>query len=269
MCEEDAPEDGDNNGSRDLPSEQVLQLEYENAKQRLDTQRESIRSFSKEGARYFRLLLILIGVPLAVLGALDPTTLSQFGGTIVSDKCIIESSYLCLPMRGATVLSFVLLLLTAIANVTAGGYEAHNIHNISNPEDIHETISSQRSVSEHLSIRLQDYRDRIEYNDELIFALDSILGFGKTTLVLSIFIISILAYRILAGTTVSLGLLIVLFMILGLVFKAVPYVLPDNFSNTDSILNFSPPYSRQYKEEIQNATNRDSKNSPEKEEEAN
>ena len=265
---EEEPEDDDNrNGSRNSLSDQVLKDEYENAKQRLSTQQETIKSFSEEGARYFRLILILIGVPLAVLGALDPTTLSQLGNSIVSDKCISDAP-LCFQIRHAMVVGSIALLTTGIANIAAGGYEAYNTRNISNPRDIHETISSERSSSDYLRTRLQDYADRIEQNDKIIFSLDRTLMIGKLALLFSIIIISIVGYRLLVGTPVPSSELILMLVSILLVFGILSRIIPDRISNRDSILGFDPPYSLEYKKESETEKKQPSSSSSEIEKEA-
>jgi len=246
---EDELEDGSNSyEKKNSLSDQVLKLEYENAKQRLSTQQETIKAFSEEGARYSRLILVLIGAPLAVLGALDPTTLTQLGNAIVSNECIVST--FCLPIKYATVAGSIGLLTTVIANITAGGYEAYNTRNITNPSDLHKTISSETSLPEHLNTRLQDYKSRIEHNDRIIFSLDRILMIGKCSLLLSIIIMSLVAYRLLVGTTISPIWLIVMLLIILLVFVTFYLVLPDSISNRDPILEFDPPYSLEYNEEL-------------------
>ena len=246
MSEEEAEDDGNGYGDKDSPSDQVRKLEYENAKQRLSTQQETIKSFSEEGARYLRLILVLIGVPLAVLGALDPNTLTQLGNSIVSDKCMYNSPP-CLQIKYVTVTGSMALLITGITNIAAGGYEAYNTRNISNPNDIHKTISSGRSSSEHLTTRLRDYRERIEHNDRIIFSLDRTLLIGKLGLLFSIIIMSMVAHRLLMGTTVSPNWLIGMLLSILLVFTTLSFVIPDSIPDRGSMLRFAPSYSLEYK----------------------
>jgi hypothetical protein len=208
MSGEETENDTSQYGSKNLQSEEILKYEYENAKQRLSTQQETIKSFSKEGARYLRLILVLIGVPIAVLGALEPSTLTQLGNLIVSDRCMYTATF-CPSIRQVTMAGSIGLLITAIANITAGGYEAYNTRNMTNPNDIHETITSERSSSDYLKTRLQDYRKRIEQNDRIIFSLDRILLTGKTSLLLSIIALSMIGYRLLVGTPLPLSELVI------------------------------------------------------------
>jgi len=268
MSEEELEDDSNSYGRKNSLSDQVLKLEYENAKQRLSTQQETIKAFSEEGARYLRLILVLIGVPFAVLGALDPTTLTQLGNAIVSNNCMYGAP-LCLSIQYATVAGFIGLLTTIIANITAGGYEAYNTRKITNPSDLHKTVSSERSLPEHLNTRLQDYRSRIEHNDRIIFSLDRILMVGKFSLLLSVIIMSLVAYRLLVGTTVSpIWLLGVLLSIL-LVFITLFFVLPDSISNRDSILGFDPPYPLEYKKEPKDGKKENTSSTSKMEKEAN
>ena len=227
----------------------MLRFEYENAKQRLITQQDTIKSFSKEGARYLRLILVLIGVPIAVLGALDPTTLSSVGNLVLSDTCMFDEPP-CISIKYVSIAGSIGLLTSSMANIVAGGYEAYNVRNVSNPNDLHETISSEESLSEHLKNRIQGYKSRIEYNDQLIFSLDRILMIGKLALLFTIITISMIAYRLLVGTTVSLvGLLVVSISVL-LVFGTLYRILPDSISDKKPLLKFNPPYSLEYKKEL-------------------
>ena len=249
MSEEESGDDGSVNGSKNSPSNQVLQLEYENAGQRIKTQQETIKSLSEEGTRYLRLLLILIGTPIAVLGALDPTTLTQLGTLIVSERCMFDSPF-CFPIRYTTIAASFCLLVAALANISAGGYEAYNTRDKSNPEDVHKAVNLDGTFSDHLTTRLEDYRDRIEHNDRIIFSLDRILGTGKIALTYGIIIISLISYRLLAGTGVSIywtSTLLVLIFILFYIFSS---MIPNEI-RAKQMKVFDPQYSLEYKKEIE------------------
>ncbi|GAA0719188.1 hypothetical protein J2744_002125 [Halorubrum trapanicum] len=267
MSEEEPEDDESPYGSKNSQSEDILKVEYENAKQRLSTQQEAIKSFSEEGARYLRLILVLIGVPIAVLGALDPTTLTQLGNSIISDKCMYNATS-CPSIRHATVAGSIGLLTTAIANIVAGGYEAYNTRNMTNPNDIHNTITSEKSSSDYLRTRLQDYRGRIEQNDRIIFSLDRILMAGKISLLFSIIILSMIGYRLLLGAPIPLSELLLVFLSVLLVFGILSRVVPDRISGRDSTLRFDPPYSLEYKDELNGEEEENASSSSEIEKEA-
>ncbi|WP_256403465.1 hypothetical protein [Halorubrum salinum] len=231
-------------------SEEALRLEYENAKQRLSTQKESIKSFSKEGTRYFQLVLILVGVPVTLLSAFEPTSLTRLGSLVLSDRCIFDSGG-CIPIRYLTISGFTCLLITGLVNIGAGGYEAYNTRSISNPSDIHDLTSFEDSTQEYLKSRLEDYRDRIEHNDRLIFSLDRWLMIGKLGLTLSMMILSVVAYTLAAGDTASPIELLGIFFGIGMVYRLLLLILPESVSNRGSMLRFDPPYSLEYMKEIE------------------
>lgn len=249
MSENKTKEGADNSESRNSPPERVLKLEYENAKQRLNSQNEIIKSFSKEGTRYFRLILVLVGVPVALLGAFDPATLSQANRLILSNECMLTNQP-CIPIRYVTIAGFTLLLITASMNIGAGGYEAYNTRNISNPNDIDDTISSDRSTSCHLENRLKQYKERIEHNDEVIFSLDRILIIGKISLTYALFTLSLVAYRLAVGPTASGLELLAVVIFYALSFMIIYLNLPKSVVDRESLLEFEPVYSLEYKEEI-------------------
>jgi len=228
--------------------EGVIEFEYQNAKERLVTQRETIKSLSEEGARYLRLLLILIGVPVTVLGVFEPTTLSQITTSVISDGCFADLSGFCIPMKFATGVGSFSLLLALMMNITAGGFEAHGTRNITNPEDINKSISSERSYSEHLSVRIQDYEERIRHNDKVIFTLDSVLGAGKSFLLISILAIGLLSYRLVIGSPLSAAFLTSMLLIIGVFFFMIQYILPNEFTEVEGLLEFKTLYSQNNKQ---------------------
>jgi hypothetical protein len=72
---------------------------------------------------------------------------------------------------------------------------------------------------------------------------------GKISFVFSIIVISIVAYRLLTGVTVSPTGLIVVLLIVLIMFGTLSYVSPDRLSIRRPVLEFDPPYSLEYKKE--------------------
>lgn len=230
-------------------SEQVIELEYQNAKERLNTQRETIKSLSEEGARYLRLLLILIGVPIAVLGVFEPATLSQITTSATSNRCFTDLSGFCMPMKFATSFGSFTLFLSLMMNITAGGFEAYGTQNIINPDDISRTTNSEESFTDHLSTRLEEYEERIRHNDKVIFTLDVVLGAGKSLLLASILTLGLLSYRLLVGSPLSAIFLTSTLLFVGGIFVFIQYLLPEEFTESRVISKLRFLYSQSGEQE--------------------
>lgn len=232
---------------QDSPEDQVLEIEFQNAKQRLTEQRETLKEFSKEGARIFRLMLLFVGAPLAILGALGPQVLLNLSDTLTSNQCLITFPSGCLSASLITILTGLGLIFSAIFNVLAGGFEARGAHNLTNPEDIHLTIQSNRDISDHLRERLIDYRDRIEHNDRIIHIQESLLMSGKFLLILSIYGVGTLIYALLSNVEIRFINWAIVFLIHFLLLGLLLLYVPKEYVGSDTWIRFSPLYSLDYK----------------------
>ena len=186
----------------------VLQSEYENAKERIKQQREELKEFSREGLQIFRLSILLVGVPATVLGAFKPNSLSQLIESATSSTCVV--SEFCLPTYMFTYMAFVAYLFGVLLNIMASGYESRGAHNISNPEDINKITSSNDSLMKYYHRRLKTYEKRITHNDRLLHVEESVLTGGKITLSFAVLFAVPPVFKIVTGSLIS-GYLLLLF----------------------------------------------------------
>lgn len=247
MTSDEALEDGEEEKMDEpIPDEQILEIEYENAKRRLGEQRETLKEFSNEGARYIRLLLLFIGTPLAILGALDPDTLLRTIRNLTSTECVVTFPVDCLSANLISILVGITLIFSIVTNILAGGFEARGIYNATDPNDLQQTIHFDNSASEYLQDRLKDYRDRIEHNDRVIHTEESLLVGGKFTLILAVYGLGTLAYALLTEVTIQFVIWIgILAALWAIIFLPLIY-LPSNYMQSDRFIRFNPLYDTEY-----------------------
>lgn len=183
---------------------EVLAIEHQNVKDRFSEQHETLREFSQEGMNIFRLVILFVAAPAAILGALSPENLQQLGELLLSNECAIRNGSTCIPIHFITFMSGLLLVLAVSVNVAASGYESRAIHNYTNPEDVILTIESNFLMQEYYNNRLIESVDRLDHNERVIMVMEQFLAFGKVFLYLSIFTITTLVYVILSDSPIPL-----------------------------------------------------------------
>nr|WP_152417691.1 hypothetical protein [Haloferax larsenii] len=169
--------EGPNGDGEDLTSPKE---EYESAKVRFQEQRETFKEFSNESLKVFRLSVLLIGVPVAVFGAINPQSVGDLLDSVYSTECAVQSFSFCIADMGAvTNLTIPAFLLTVLLHIMGSGFESRGVHNETNPSDIHEVRNSNLGSDDFYRAKLRTYEYRIEENDRIISAIEFILGFGK------------------------------------------------------------------------------------------
>ncbi|WP_396613147.1 hypothetical protein ACH9L7_07770 [Haloferax sp. S1W] len=157
-----------------------LKEEYESAKDRFQEQRETFKEFSHEGLKVFRLSVLLVGVPTAIFGAINPQSIGGLLDSVYSTECAVQSFSLCIADMGAmTNLTIPAFLLAVLFHIMGSGYESRGVHNETNPHDIHKIRNSNPETKDFYRAKLRAYEVRIEENDRIISAIEFILGFGK------------------------------------------------------------------------------------------
>ncbi|MFD1564421.1 hypothetical protein ACFR99_12775 [Haloarchaeobius amylolyticus] len=220
----------------------ILETEYENAQERLNQQQECLKEFSKEGMQMFRLILLFVAAPIALLGALDPQTLYHVNSAIMSNDCVTPVLGPCISFRTASYVTGTFLIISAGVNLFGAGYEARGVHNLSNPKDISWVLSTDHSEKEYLQDRLETYRNRIKHNDSIIGVKEFFLAFGKFTLLLSIFGITTIAAALIIGSPI--GPLQSVFVLLLFLLPMVSQLrnAPDAYMDTERYPGYSPIY---------------------------
>ncbi|OAQ53305.1 hypothetical protein HTG_07445 [Natrinema mahii] len=237
----------DKDGTRESDLD-ILQAEYEGAKERLSQQQDTFKEFSREGLQMFRLLLLFVAAPTALFGALDPQALVQVNSIITSNDCAISGLGGCMmSMKVISALTSIFFIVSAGMNLFAAGYEARGVHNASNPEDLHRIISNDDFEENYWRNRLKTYRDRIDHNDRIIWMKESLLALGKVTLLISIFGISSVIVVIMIDSPLKIHqwltvLLVFLFPMLYS-FRNAPKVYLD----ADAFRRYIPLYEVNYK----------------------
>jgi len=227
-----------------LPDLDVLSDEGENAKERLSKQHETLREFSQEGMNMFRLLLLFVAAPAAILGALSPEGLQRLGEVLLANECAIGTAQMCLSTNWLSIFTGGLFVFAAGMNIVASGYEARAIHKITNPEDVVDTITLKPSLRDYRERQLTNAVKRIHHNNRVISVMEQFLTFGKIFLYLGAFTTGTLAYIILSRSSIPaihwIIALVVYFLPLGYYIRKTPtdYRRADNVST-------SPLYDRE------------------------
>lgn len=212
--------------------------ELENSKNRLGEQQNTLRSFSKEAMKMVRLLILLVGVPIALFGTLGPDTWQKTIELLLSNDCIVSMGAVCLANRVFSIFSGAMVIFTMVLNVGAAGLEAHGVRNHTNPIDLSRILEDKfDDGSPYLRDRLEARKSRMRHNDQIISTMEKILAVSKATLVFAIMGSSTLAYGLVAQTPIN-SLLWALFLLLPvLVFGFISKNLPKDYIQQDSILN--------------------------------
>jgi hypothetical protein len=151
----------------------VLREEYENAKERLDQQRSTLKNFGVEGPKMIRITLVYAGLLVTGFTAIGADSI--FLQIEYSEPILHTSIYIAILGLGAS------LILNMI------GYEARGVWSLAESEDISDVANDKyRSEYEYLKDRLDQYSERIHQNDELIDAIESSLAYGKVSLTISV-----------------------------------------------------------------------------------
>ncbi|WP_152421787.1 hypothetical protein [Halorubrum saccharovorum] len=220
--------DSSNPGGPDLDTS-ALHEEYNNAKERLNQQRNVLTAFAKEARQTLRIILVLAGLLVSSI-----TVYSTRTGT---DNCSVYviPDY-CLSQFGILTLSGLALAISAICNGMIGT-EARAIGSIGTVTDIEGVLTGDtKSEQDYLRERLRRYRDRIERNNGVIQSLETLLAIGK----LNIFV------GILGLTTAGIATITdpiewyVTFLglaISGLFFLILGRAMPDEYIKRDSAVD--------------------------------
>lgn len=220
--------------------QEVMRIQYENAKQRLNQQREEVKEFSQEGLRTFRIIILLVAGPAAILAALELELLYELIDFLTSNRCAVEN--ICISTYDITRAAFVLLVLSVFFSIIASGYEVRGIHNASNPEDIHRTTSQDESLSDYYSRQLNEYQKRIVHNDKILHIEESLLSLSKVSLTFSVYCIIPIIYVMVTGSRIKLEYLIALLASFVIIVAALSYYRPAGYITSDRIIAFSPIY---------------------------
>lgn len=209
----------DNKEGDYLPEEsraeaEILEMEYQNGIERLRQQQDTFQEFSREGMRIFRLLLLLVAAPAAILGALSPQIIANLGNVLLSGSCALTYSGGCVPIGWVSISTGALFLISMFLNVAASGYEAHGVRNLTNPNDIDSLLAdSDKGKIAYLKEKLHQFQGRIRHNDQIISAEELLLGTGKSTIIFTMYGAASIIYVIVADSSVPVIIWLIGFMI--------------------------------------------------------
>lgn len=258
-------ENGQNNitsedkSNSESTTNRVLEMQYQSAKERLIQQRETFKLFSEDGRRYLRLLLVLIGTPIAIVGVISPSSITEVGNLVTSTDCAVGSNP-CVEVRHVNWFVFFSILGSFTLNTIASGFEAVGTYNVLNPEDIDQNKHTNKSANEYLIDRISKYSDRIEHNDRVIHVLETMLSLGKVTFSFATFGFGLLLYTGITNQSLPIWIFFMALIIAFSVLFSFWFISPTEYKKSDNFLKFDPLYSRE------NINNTDSSHSGQEEE---
>jgi hypothetical protein len=215
-----------------------LRDEYENAKERLDQQVQTFRTFANEGQSMLRITLIFIGLILTALTALGPDVANQLFG---SGNCAVNiPSRSCLSINIVTLVSGLLLGFSALAHGMVSGNEARAVAGKAEISDI-QSAQTIQSEEEYLRERLNRYETRIVQNDRYLRFLEQVLAFGKIFMISSIVGLIAVAKAVTTGPIPSSITVTVVLLVLTVSVIIIRF-LPDAVIKEDRLF-YSPSIS--------------------------
>jgi len=224
---------------------EILEYELEKANERLSQQKKTLREFSQEGMNIFRLILLFVAGPAAILGALSPETLTEVTGVIFSNECTVRvPGWGCVSFQYYTIATGASIALSAIANIAGAGYEARATYAFTNPTDIIEATQQDISKYKYKKKRLEDTVERIEHNNRIIRMMEEFLAIGKAFLSFSTFLVLSLVYLGITGSEISLLVWLVALLIYYSPLLAYIRYFPDSAYRADRVINQDPLYDR-------------------------
>lgn len=149
-----------------------LREEYSNARERLDKQSSIFTEFAKEGQRMIRITLIYAGLLIT-------------GGSYVSS--ITDMNYLSNSsfINGLLVLSGVFLVGSLVFHTV--GREVRGVKTIYDSDKPRDNFQTKfDSTKEYYNVKISEYSERIEYNEDVLDVFESNLGIAKGLLVSSV-----------------------------------------------------------------------------------
>lgn len=149
-----------------------LREEYNNARERLNKQSSMFTEFAKEGQRMVRITLIYAGLVIT-------------GGSYVSSATDMNYFSNSSFVNGLLVLSGVFLMGSLVFHTM--GREVRGVKTIYDSEKPRDNFQTKfDSTKEYYNVKISEYSDRIEYNEDVLDVFESNLGLAKGLLVGSV-----------------------------------------------------------------------------------
>jgi len=149
-----------------------LREEYSNARERLHKQSSIFTEFAKEGQRMIRITLIYAG--LLITGGI-------YVSSVTNMNYFSNSSF----VNGLLVLSGVLLVGSLVFHTM--GREVRGVKTIYDSDNDRDNFQTKfESTKEYYNVKISEYSDRIEYNEDVLDVFESNLGLAKGLLVGSV-----------------------------------------------------------------------------------
>ena len=170
----------------------ALREEYDNAKENLNQQSQTFQLFAEESQRMMRITLVFAGLLLTAITSFEIDIIGQI---ITSEQRVIagSSDRLFLQVRHLGVLIVVSLLASTVTHTI--GNEARAVGTVGEVDDIQEVLKYDTlPEKEYLQNRLEKYSKRIERNKGTIRVMESILGYGKSFIIFSGILITLIGY---------------------------------------------------------------------------
>lgn len=220
---------------------QALEKQYESAKSRLSEQRDTFKTFSNEGVKVIRVLLLLITAPAAILGAFNYSTLLRLLSYLTSNSTATIVITSPVPVSLISTIGVLGLLVASLMHLVAAGFDARGIRTATNPNDLYRSVSEGWSEREHLEEMLDMYMLRIDQNDRVLNELESFLAIGKVGLALTITCVGLIVISVLYRPINLLWC-----APLPIAFYVIYRRIPEPYRRADSGGEFTPPYPCDY-----------------------
>lgn len=231
--------------------QELYETEIQYGYDRISEQREIFRDFSREARTQFRLILLLVGVPVALIAGFSPGNISDIVGIILSNSTALEMP-IHLTVREINFFAGMLIILSAGLVIGVSGNEARGIQSHTNPEDIVKIVDYNNSKIRYQRDKLIQYVERIEYNNRIIRVIEGYLAFQKSLMTLSIILITISIFAIITDGPLSPIYLLIILILFGLPLLIFRMFLPKEYFKSDKLMRQKPLYNRESVDEFLN-----------------
>lgn len=187
---------------------EALRQEYENAKQRIESQSTSIESLGSQGSSMLRVLIVLIGIMASIASGL-------LGGPVVPSvdpqSCALTNP--CLTNQQIGIGIFITMLMSATMFLLLSGPEIRGVGYTGTVQDIQATLGEGYNSEEaYLKARLDVYQARIEDNNQVINAFEGLAATSGSVFLFSLFLLGLLIYSVIYGPVQFIIVMVLIFM---------------------------------------------------------
>lgn len=208
-----------------------LRLEYENAKERLNHQSAQINELGRQGMKMVRVALVTVGL-IATIATGIKTGNIQIG--ISPQDCVLFRGDPCGTIGQVAAFTVIAITGSTLTFASIIGPEVRGIGGTADPHEISQTIRGYDSEQQYLISRLDQYRDKISDNEEVINGIETLAALGGAGFALGLLSLVLIGYATIQG---PLSGFLIFVIVLGLVvfYRVIGSRFPDSYLEAEGV----------------------------------